>query len=93
MVETGSESNGHEELLKRIARLEQDQDSAESLKDKVRGFALQANPNEALLLLAIEDLAKTARRKEHSDAETFEELARQAVKHQNNINIACLKFL
>ena len=88
---TESESTGsHEELLKRIAKLEQDQDSVESMKDKVRGLALQANPNEALLLLAIEDLARIARRKEHPDADTFEELARQAIKHQANINIASL---
>ena len=55
--------------------LEQGQDSVESFNDKVRGLALQSNPNEALVLLAIEDLAKISRRRDHLDADTYEELA------------------
>ena len=70
--------------------LEQNQDSVESLKEKVRGLALQVTPNEPLLLLALEDLARVARRKDHCDADTYEELSRQAVKHQQSINIASL---
>ena len=80
-----------DEILRRIKALEEtNNDSVESLKEKVRGLALQTNPNESLLLLSLEELARVSRKKQHSEAAVFEELTRQAVKHQGDINISSL---
>ena len=73
--------------------LEEGQETTvESLKDKVRMLCLQANPNDCLILLALDDLARSARKTQHADAETYEELVRQAHKHQHSINIASLSL-
>ncbi|CAC5408572.1 unnamed protein product [Mytilus coruscus] len=79
------------DLLQRVADLEKSkEDNVKELKDKVRSLALQANPSEPLILLSLDELAKKARRQNDDDAETFDELARQAQKHQGSINVATL---
>ncbi|CAC5414983.1 unnamed protein product [Mytilus coruscus] len=79
------------DLLQRVADLEKSkEDNVKELKDKVRSLALQANPSEPLILLSLDELAKKARRQNDDDAETFDELARQAQRHQGSINVATL---
>ena len=58
-------------------------------------FALQKEPSEPLLLLALDELASAARHIGHVEAETFEELYRQAGRHQGDVNMAslCLSVL
>uniref|UniRef100_K1QGI1 Uncharacterized protein n=1 Tax=Magallana gigas TaxID=29159 RepID=K1QGI1_MAGGI len=56
----------------------------------VRLIASQNKPSEALLLLTLEELAAKARSLGHEDAETFEEIARQATRNQGRINIMSL---
>ncbi|KAK3107263.1 hypothetical protein FSP39_010584 [Pinctada imbricata] len=79
-----------DDLEKKITMLEEGQDSVESLKEKMRMLCLQANPNDALILLALDDLARAARKKQHSEMDTYGELVRQAHKHQHAVNIASL---
>ncbi|CAC5396543.1 unnamed protein product [Mytilus coruscus] len=79
------------DLLQRVADLEKSkEDNVKELKYKVRSLALQANPSEPLILLSLDELAKKARRQNDDDAETFDELARQAQRHQGSINVATL---
>ncbi|XP_052090318.1 uncharacterized protein LOC127726986 [Mytilus californianus] len=79
------------DLVRRAADLEKSkEDNVKELKNKVRSLALQANPSEPLILLSLDELAKKARRQNDDDAETFDELARQAQKHQGSINVATL---
>ena len=79
------------DLVDRVNKLEEaSRDSVTELKEKVRMLALQSNPSDALMLLTVEELARTARRTSHADADTFEELSRQALKHQASINISSL---
>ena len=65
------------------------------LKEKVRTLCLQEDPSNALILLTLEELAKTARRGNHEEAEVFEELARQANRYQTKLDISnlCLQVL
>lgn len=70
--------------------MEKATESVESLKDKVRGLALQKSPNEAMILLLLEELANVARKRQHDDSSVFEELSRQALKHQGSINLTSL---
>ena len=65
-------------------------DNIKDLKEQVRNLAMQANPSEPLMLLSLDELAKKARRQNDEESETFEELARQAQRHQGNINISTL---
>ena len=79
------------DLVDRVNRLEEaSRDAVTELKEKVRMLALQSNPSDALMLLTVEELAQTARRTSHADADMFEELSRQALKHQSSINISSL---
>lgn len=54
----------------------------EAIKEKVRLLANQNSPSEALILLALDELAKTARAVKVEDADIFEELYRQASRNQ-----------
>lgn len=88
---TKKDKNNHgDEILSRIADLEKATESVESLKEKVRGLPLQKSPNEVMLLLLLEELTNVARKRKHDDANVFEELSRQALKHQRSINLAVL---
>lgn len=79
------------QLAERVANLEKSyDDSVKDLKEKVRSLALQSNPNEALILLNLDELARRARRYNDPEAEVFEELFRQASRHQGNVNLASL---
>ena len=71
-------------LVDRVNKLEEvSRDLVTELKEKVRMLALQSSPSGALMLLTVEELAQTARRTSHADM--FEELSRQALKHQFSI--------
>ena len=48
---TKKDKNNHEdEILSRIADLERARESVESLKEEVRGLALQKSPNDGILI-------------------------------------------
>lgn len=47
----------------------------------------------SLILLTVEDLVKVARKVSHEDAETFEELSRQATRYQAKLDISSLCLL
>lgn len=53
-------------------------------------MSLQSKPNEALLLLTFDELAKQARKYTDPEADFYEELCRQANRHQGEVNIATL---
>lgn len=79
-------------LLKRIEELEKDKlVSVQELKDKVRTLCTQTNLSISLILLTLDELARIS----HSEADTFEELARQAAMHYDKIDITslCLSVL
>lgn len=85
-----------ESLEKRIKLLEQEkQSNVDLLREKVRMLSLQSEPSNALILLTLDELARLARARRHIDADTYEELARQASRHQDKICIAslCLSVL
>lgn len=68
------------------------------LKEKVRTLCLQQDPSNALILLTLEELSRTARKVSHDEADTFdtfEELARQANRHQGKLDVPslCLSVL
>lgn len=71
-----AKNNQADEILSRIADLEKGMESVENLKENVRGLALQKSPNEAMILLLLEELANVARKKQHDDSSVFEELLR-----------------
>ena len=78
----------------RIAALEKSSSTAtveavQQLNDKVRGLALH-QLSEQLLILTLDELAKLPRQSGHVDADTYEELARQATRHQGRLDIASL---
>ena len=63
-------------MLERLNKLEESsRDTVGGLRDKVRMLALQANPSDALLLLTIEELARTSRKLDSTEADTYEELS------------------
>ncbi|CAG2204836.1 unnamed protein product [Mytilus edulis] len=79
------------DLVYRVADIEKsNEDNVKELKDNVRSLALHANPSESLILLSLDELAKKARKQNDDDAETFDELSRQAQRHQGSINVATL---
>ena len=77
--------------LERSAKVE----AVKELKEKVRVLCLQQEPSNSLILLTLEELAKTAWRVDHDETDVFEELARQASRHQDKLNISslCLSVL
>ena len=62
----------------------------EGIKEKVRLLALQNNQSEALILLSLDELAKTARSAQVEEADIYEELYRQASRNQGQINLVNL---
>ena len=92
MDQLADQSDG--DVASRLARLESavksSTESTEGAKAKVRALALQTQPNEALILLNLDHLARVARKQGHHDAEMFDELARQASHHQGRIDMANL---
>lgn len=56
----------------------------------MRLLANQNSPSEALILLALDELAKTAQAVKVEDADIFEELYRQASRNQGKINLVTL---
>lgn len=44
----------------------------------------------SLIFLTVEDMAKVTRKVSHEDAETFEDLSRQATRYQAKLNISSL---
>lgn len=83
-------------LEKRLKLLEKSsKDQVDDLKEKVRCVCLQENPSVSLILLTVEDMAKVTRKVSHEDAETFEDLSRQATRYQAKLNISslCLSVL
>ncbi|CAG2195340.1 unnamed protein product [Mytilus edulis] len=76
----GTNKRKRDDLEDRIANLENTtkEEVVKNLKEKVRTLCLQDNPSDSLILLTLEELAKAARRVNHDDADTFEELTRQA---------------
>lgn len=84
-------------LEDRVASLEKSTrvEVIKELKDKVRTLCLQPEPSDSLILLTLDELAKVARRADHEDTEMYEELARQANRHQAKLDISnlCLSVL
>lgn len=83
-------------LEKRLKLLEKSsKDQVDDLKEKVRCVCLQENPSVSLILLTVEDMAKVTGKVSHEDAETFEDLSRQATRYQAKLNISslCLSVL
>jgi len=84
------------DLEERVASLEKSAKvEVKELKDKVRTLCLQQDPTDSLILLTVEELAKSARKVNHEEADTLEELARQANRHQKQLDISslCLSVL
>ena len=65
-----------DDVLERLNKLEESsRETVGGLRDKVRMLASQANPSDALLLLTIEELARTSRKLDSTEADTYEELS------------------
>jgi hypothetical protein len=77
--------------LQKISKLER----VKELKEKVRALCLQQEPSICLILLTLEELAKHSRKADAEDAEVYEELARQAIRHQAKVDVTslCLSVL
>ena len=76
-------------LEQRISSLEKKSDGAVTqLKDQVRSLCLQNSPSEPLILLTFEELARVTKRQGDTDAELYEELARQAKLQQGQLDLA-----
>lgn len=56
---------------------------------------MQEDPSMSLILLTIEDLAKTAKKVSHEEADIYEELSRQGTRYQTKLDISslCLSVL
>ena len=61
----------------------------------MRALCLQQEPSISLILLTLEELAKHSRKADAEDAEVYEELARQAIRHQTKVDVTslCLSVL
>ena len=88
---------GHTSLEERVSSLEKTAkvEIIKELKEKVRTLCLQEDPSNALILLTLDELAKTARKMDHEEADMFEELCRQANRYQTKLQISnlCLSVL
>lgn len=62
----------------------------EAIKQKVRLLANHNDPSEALILLALDELAKTSRSCRIDDSDMYEELYRQASRNHRKINLVIL---
>ena len=90
--ETAQAGLDHEE---RLEKLEKKDDRVKELKEKVRNLCLQQMPSTPLILLTLDELTRAARRADDIEADLFEELARQANRHQEKINLSnlCLSVM
>lgn len=59
----------------------------EAIKEKARLLVNQHSPSEALILLSLDELAKTALAAKVDDADIFEELYKQVSRNQGKINL------
>ena len=61
----------------------------------MRALCLQQEPSISLILLTLRELAKHLRKADAEDAEVYEELARQAIRHQTKVEVTslCLSVL
>ena len=61
----------------------------------MRTLCLQQEPSISLIHLTLEELAKHSRKADAEDAEVYEELARQAIRHQTKVDVTslCLSVL
>ena len=61
-------------LEDRVASLEKSAkvEAVKELKEKVRALCLQHEPSNPLILLTLEELAKTARRVDHEESDVFD---------------------
>ena len=61
----------------------------------MRALCLQQEPSISLILLTLEELAKHSRKADAEDSEVYEELARQAIRHQTKVDVTslCLSVL
>ncbi|XP_063404459.1 uncharacterized protein LOC134687929 [Mytilus trossulus] len=88
----GTNKRKRDDLEDMIASLESTtkEEVVKNLKDLVRTLCLQNNPSDSLILLTLEELAKAARRVNHDNADTFEELKREANRHQLKLYFSSL---
>lgn len=85
------DTSSDESLEDRVANLEKSARSpVQELKEKVRSLCMMAEPSTPLILITLEELAKVAKKEQHDESEVFEELARQALRHQTKLDIASL---
>jgi uncharacterized protein (DUF2132 family) len=56
-------------LEDRLKFLEKSKNAANELKEKIKCLCLQEDPSMSLILLTLKDLAKTARKASHEEAE------------------------
>ena len=59
----------------------------------MRKLCLQQEPSISLILLTLEELAKHSRKADAEDAEVYEDLARQAIRHQTKVDVTSLFVL
>ncbi|XP_061169412.1 uncharacterized protein LOC133178716 [Saccostrea echinata] len=86
------QKKSEEGLEKRIQDLEKSKKNEEeeeigNLKAKVRGLCMQTEPSLPLILVCIEELARTARKSNYEEAAVFEELSRQANCNKDKLDI------
>ena len=84
------------EIVDRIEKLEKGAEGrVKDLREKVRTLCLQSSPSDPLILLTLDELATQARKLRDGEADTLEELARQANRFQHKINIPnlCMSVL
>ena len=90
-------SADNDDLEDRVASLEKSTkvERVKELKEKVRTLCFQQDPSDALILVALDQLAKQAKKVNHEESDVFEELARQANRYQCKLEVAnlCLSVL
>ena len=80
-----------DDVLDRLIKVEKYiQDTVSQLKENVRMLATYSNLNYALLLLTLEEFARTVRRQKCPEADTYMEVSRRSHKHQGSINLSSL---
>ena len=85
-----------EGMERRILTLEMEKSqNVEKVKERVKILATHTEPNDSLLLITLDELARVSRKVNHKDAEVHEELYRQCCRMQGKINLSnlCLTVL
>ena len=85
-----------EGMERRILTLEMEKSqNVEKVKERVKILATHTEPNDSLLLITLDELARVSRKVNHKDAEVHEELYRQCGRMQGKINLSnlCLTVL